>query len=178
MKNNPIQEIKRASKVVLAKKSYKKAFGILSMLIFLTYILLPVWLTAGNTISFQISLLRPKDFVLFVILSLFTALLIVMQVYIYKSKKKKNGLVVVGQGGVSIYSALFAGLMATAACSSCIAGLIGFLGAGSIFFVLEYQWYFVAGALVIVAISLYFIARQVNGGCNLCVQSTDITKKV
>ena len=131
------------------------------------YIVLPVLLTPGNTFKFQLGIFKLKDYLLFLFLSLVTALLIIMQVYIFvRSKKERAGAV--SRGGVGIFSALFAGLLATAACSSCILAIFGFLGAGSIFFTLGHQSYFVYGGIVLVLISLYFSSRRVQGYCENC----------
>ncbi|MBI4130290.1 hypothetical protein HY468_03175, partial [Candidatus Roizmanbacteria bacterium] len=100
------------------------------------------------------------------ILSMVTALLLLMQVFLFGSKKKR--VETAGQGGVGIFSALFGGLLATAACSACVAAILGFLGAGSVFFVLENQAIFVIGAIALVIVSLYFSSRRVQGYCKEC----------
>ena len=69
------------------------------------------------------------------------------------------------QGGGGVFAALFGGLLATAACSSCIAAILGFLGAGTVFFVLRNQPWVVAIAILIFLISIYFTAKKVMGEC-------------
>lgn len=155
-----------ASKTVLKKNSHKFWFIVLISIFIFSYILIPVWLTPGNTLSFQLSTLKTKDYMLFFILSTVTALLLLMQIFLLRSKKKR--VETMGQGGVGIFSALFGGLLATAACSSCIAAILGFLGAGTVFFVLDKQPYIVLCAIVLVAVSLYFSARRIQGYCNDC----------
>ena len=173
---NPFTLIFSASKSVLENKSYKLWFFGLTAIFIAAYLLLPIWLTPGNTLSFQLSLLRPSDYILFFVLSAVTALLILMQAFIFlRSKKGRAGAV--GQGGVGAFSALFGGLLATAACSSCIAAILGFLGAGSIFFILENQPYFVYGAIALVLLGLYFSARRVQGYCEDCEVLTPPSKK-
>jgi len=164
---NPLTLIFSASKSVLENKSYKLWFFGLTAIFITAYILIPVWLTPGNTLSFQISLLRPSDYILFLILSAVTALLILMQMFLFLSSKKGR-VGAVGQGGVGAFSALFGGLLATAACSSCIVAILGFLGVGSTFFILENQPYFVTGAIALVLVGLYFSARRVQGYCENC----------
>lgn len=165
---NPVPLIFNASKTVLTQsRAYLLWFFGLTVVFIALYILVPVWLTPGNSISFQLSLLTIKDYALFVSLSFVTALLILMQVFLFlRSKKDRAGAV--GQGGVGVSSAFFGGLLATAACSSCIAAILGFMGAGSVFFVLENQPYVVAIALALVLIALYFSARRVKNYCDSC----------
>jgi len=172
MTTNPLATIFTASKTVLEKNTYKYWFILLSVAFFSAYIYIPIRLTPGNTLSFQLSLLKSKDFILFFILSTVTALLLLMQVFLFQSKRQR--VQAVGQGGVGVFSALFAGLLATAACSSCIAAILGFLGAGSIFFVLENQSYVVLGALVLVVVSLYFSSRRVLGYCLDCDDQCEV----
>ena len=89
-------------------------FVLLSAIIFLAYIFLPVWLTPGNDLEFQLSLLRMKDYSLFVSLSFVTSLLILMQVFLaIRTKKYRERLRAVGGGGVSLFSSIFGGLLAT-----------------------------------------------------------------
>lgn len=173
---NPFTLIFSASKSVLENRNYKIWFLGLTTIFIAAYILLPVWLTPGNTLAFQISLLRPRDYILFLVLSAVTALLILMQAFLFlRSKKGRAGAV--GQGGVGAFSALFGGLLATAACSSCIAAILGFLGAGSIFFILQNQPYIVAIAIALVLVGLYFSARRVQGYCESCEVPTPPSKK-
>ena len=172
MNNNPLSTIYTASKTVLGENNFKLWFVILTLIFVFAYIFIPVWLTPGNTLAFQMSLFKTKDYVLFFILSTVTALLLLMQVFLFQSKKHRTKAV--SQGGVGIFSALFGGLLATAACSSCIAAILGFLGAGSIFFVLENQPYIVLGAIVLVVASLYFSARRVLGYCSECDDQCEV----
>ena len=173
MRHNPLQQLFIAAKTVLTQSRwYQVWFVLLSAIIFLAYIFLPVWLTPGNDLEFQLSLLRMKDYSLFVSLSFVTSLLILMQVFLaIRTKKYRERLRAVGGGGVSLFSSIFGGLLATAACSSCIAALVGFLGAGSVFFVFRYQRYVIIGAFVLVLLGLYVGAKQVNKYCENCEKS-------
>jgi len=168
---NPLHGIIAGIRTVLGSARYRLWFSALTILLVAAYIFLPVWLTPGNTLAFQLSLFTARDYLLFLFLSASTALLILMQVFVFvRSRKGRAGAV--GQGGVGVASALFAGLLATAACSSCIAAVIGFLGAGSVFFVIGHQWYFVYGGIALVLVGLYFSARRVAGYCEDCEVST------
>lgn len=168
---NPFTLIFSASKIVLENKSYKLWFFGLTAIFIAAYLLLPVWLTPGNTLAFQLSIFTPRDYLLFLFLSAVTALLILMQVFLFV-RSRKGRASAVGRGGIGIFSALFAGLLATAACSSCILAVFGFLGAGSIFFTLGHQPYFVYGGILLVLVGLYFSARRVQGYCESCEVKT------
>lgn len=169
MTTSPLRTILAASKSVLQERRYRVWLVVLTIIFMAAYIFIPVWLTPGNSISFQLQILGLRDYLFFVVLSFITALLMVMQVYIIRrSRERKSVAAAVGSGGAGAYSALFGGLLATAACSSCVAALLGFLGAGGVLFVVNYRWYFIAGAIALVFIALYFTARRVNGICEDC----------
>ncbi|MCC6348784.1 MAG: TlpA family protein disulfide reductase [Candidatus Eisenbacteria bacterium] len=102
----------------------------LAHLIYGAYVSLPVWLIPGNYLRFQLQLLRAQDHVLFVVLGLATALLVLKQVFLFRRTRGTARITAVGRGGVGVWSVVFGGLLATAACSSCIAVFLGFLGAG------------------------------------------------
>ncbi|MDE2078919.1 MAG: hypothetical protein KGI73_00880 [Patescibacteria group bacterium] len=164
---NPLLLIVLATQTVLKSTRYKLWFLALTALLIAAYLFLPVWLTPGNTLAFQLGLFTTRDYLLFLFLSASTALLMLMQVFVFvRSRRARIGAV--GQGSVGLASALFAGLLATAACSSCIAAVIGFLGAGSVFFVVGHQWYFVYGGIALVLVGLYFSARRVQVYCEDC----------
>lgn len=162
----PLITLRSAVSETLATRRYRIGYVVLTMVLFLAYLFLPVWLTPGNTLSFQLGLFRTQDYALFALLSLVTALLLLMQVYLFTHRKQRVGAVGEGVGGV--FSALFAGVLATAACSSCIAAVIGFLGAGSVFFVIGHTAYFVWGGIALVLIGLYTSARRIEGYCKSC----------
>lgn len=169
MTTSPLKTMLTAAKAVLQERRYGAWLVVLTILFIAAYIFIPVWLTPGNSISFQLQLLGVKDYVLFVVLSFAAALLVVMQTYIVRRSRARNSVAAaVGSGGAGVYSALFGGLLATAACSSCVAVLLGFLGAGGVLFVVNYRWYFIAGAIALVLVALYFTARRVNGLCEDC----------
>lgn len=164
---NPFLVIFSAIKEVLATKVWRFWFIVLSIIFIAGYIFVPVWLTPGNSLKFQLSLLKPRDYILFLMLGSSASLLVLMQVFLFL-RRRAGGVSAAAQGGVGAFSAFFGGLLATAACSSCIAAILGFLGAGSIFFILENQPYVVAGAITLVVIGLYFSSRKVIGACKDC----------
>lgn len=117
---NPFTIIFSASKSVLENKNYKRWFFGLTAIFIALYVFIPVWLTPGNSLDFQLSLLTPADYGLFIVLAALASLLVLMQVFLF-SRRKLGRASAVAQGGVGAFSAFFGGLLATAACSSCIA---------------------------------------------------------
>lgn len=168
MSDNSLNQIILAIKTVLRGRSRQLWFGLFSGVIFAAYIVIPVWLTPYSSFDYQFSILRPKDYVLFAALALLTSLLIMMQVFLFSRSRKQEKALAVGRGSAGVASALFGGILATAACASCIAAILGFLGAGSVFFVLDYRLPISIGAITLMLVALYFTGRRVHNHCEHC----------
>lgn len=166
---NPFKEIIDALRTVLVSRQNRKRFFLLTLAAFVVFILIPVFTIPGNDLRFYLTVLRPIDFAIYALLALAIAALILMQVYLFKqSHDKKKRLASAVQGGVGTYSAILGGLLATAACTSCIAGLLGFLGAGSVLFIAQNNMTVAVVALLISIFSLYMSSRKINGHCKSC----------
>ena len=177
--NNPLKELITASKEVLKTNRSKSVFVYLTLIIFLVFAFLPAFLIPGNDLRFQASLLRTRDFLTIIPISAATALMIQMQIYLFKKTKTMQARAkVIGSGGVGTYSAVFGGLLATAACSSCIAAFFGFLGAGSVLFIVSNNVWFIVGALTLMLGSLHLASVRVNGHCAVCeIEPSEIGKE-
>ncbi|MBI2107086.1 hypothetical protein HYT57_03810 [Candidatus Woesearchaeota archaeon] len=163
MKINP-NYIITASKEVLSGKNYLISFIALIFIILAVFISIPVFLIPANSLLFQLTVFTIKDYVLLTILSVLTSLLIVMQIFSYKKAKLySSGRTAIGGG-----SAVVAALFGTVSCSACLVAVFGFLGIGTVFFLVEYQWFIVGLAILIMLVSLYFTSLKLNGGCDSC----------
>lgn len=154
---------------MLVSRKSRKHFFVLTLAAFFTFIVIPVFTIPGNDLRFYLTILRPIDYAIYALLSLVIAAVIMMQVYLFKQfRDYKKRLASTVSGGVGTYSAVIGGLLATAACSSCIAGLLGFLGAGSVLFIAQNNVVVAVVALFISIFSLYMSSRKVNGHCQSC----------
>ena len=164
---NPFKIIYKSSKEILSKKNYLSLFLIITLLLLAAYVLIPVFTIPGNDILFQLSIWKFKDYAVLIPLSFLVSLMITMQVYSFK-QKRKNTLNETGKSVVGGYSGIIAGVFGTASCSSCVAAIFGFLGTGSVLFLIEYQWYVVAGSIALVLLSLYLSSLNVQKKCGVC----------
>ena len=84
-----------------------------------------------------------------------------------RQKQKIGGAGTATAGGLG---ALFAGIVGTAFCASCLAPLFAIfgIGFGGVIFVLEYRFYFVAGITLLILIAIYLTARKINKVCTSC----------
>jgi len=158
-----------AIKELLGRKNYLIGLLILAPIIFLLLIYIPVRTIPGNDFAFQLSLLTVGDRILLVILSLLTALSIVMNIFVLRNKSNtQNSLSMAGQSGTGILSGVIGSVFGTATCASCATSLFGFLGVGGVFFLLEYRTWIVAASIILILVSLYFTSRKVIGVCESC----------
>ena len=164
--SNPVKIIYKASIKVLHNKKYFKWFVISSILFLILFLLLPVFLTPGNSLSFQLTeVFTPLNYVLMIFLSLLIGLMISMQFYVNNIKRSLKGT---GKGIVGGFSGFVAGIFGTAACSSCIAAIFGFLGLSTVFFLIQYQWYIVGGSILLILISIYLLSNNIEKNYEVC----------
>lgn len=157
MKINP-NYIITASKQVLSRRNYLISFIAIIFIILAVFISIPVFLIPANSLLFQLTVFTIKDYVLLTVLSILISLIIVMQVFSYKMAKFCSP----GKTAVSGGSAIIAALFGTASCASCLVAVFGFLGVGTVFFLVEYQWPIVGISILIMLVSLYFTSLKLN----------------
>lgn len=147
--------------------NYTALFVVMFLLMFALFVLIPVWAVSGNTIAYQLKIFIARDYAVLILLSGLSSLFITMQVFVMKSRKKVAGLSGTVGGGLS---ALFAGIVGTAFCASCLAPLFAIfgIGFGGVVFVLDYRWYFVVGITALMLIAIYLMARKINKVCTSC----------
>jgi len=121
----------------------------------------------GNTLATQLDIFTVRDYAVLVLLSSLSSLFITMQAYVMRQKQKIGGAGTATAGGLG---ALFAGIVGTAFCASCLAPLFAIfgIGFGGVIFVLEYRFYFVAGITLLMLITIYLTARKINKVCISC----------
>ena len=168
---NIFQEVYAATRKTLSERLYLSLFFVFSSLFFGLLIYIPLVSIPANTLAFQLRVFRTQDYLLMIFLALLVGLNSSMQIYTWR-KRRQIGVLAesVASGATAGISGIFAAVVGTASCLSCIAflfSLVG-LGLGSVLFVFKYQMYFLIGAIVLVSVSFYFTVRKVNKTCNSC----------
>lgn len=171
MSNNPITLIFNASKTALAQSFvYRLLFLAFVIAALILLVLVPVWSVPGNDISFQLSLFTFGNWILFLALAFLIALLLTMQIFIFRRAKsnavRARSLGNAASGAAGAYAGILGGVFATAACSWCVAAVFGFLGTGTVLFIAQNQLWAVLVALGIMIVSLYFASKKVNNACD------------
>jgi len=146
-----------------------KAFWFVGSLVFLgVYVLIPVLLVSGNSVTFEFSQAGVFDYVLLVALATATALLMSFELFAFR-RSRAQGLPIFGESGVGIVASITGGVLAAASCGCGIGILLGVLGlGGATFFVSEHQMLLVGAMLGLVLVGLYFSARRAAGICATC----------
>ncbi|NNM83691.1 hypothetical protein HKL94_00510 [Candidatus Parcubacteria bacterium] len=134
---------------------------------FILPLLIPVWIVPSNTLAFELSLMRPANYLLLSLLAIASGLLVAMNIFLLRQRRERA--LAVGSGGMGIVSALVGGVVMTSCgCGGgLIIGLLG-LGAGSTSFIVGNQLYIILAALLITLVGLYLSARKVAGICQTC----------
>lgn len=150
-------------KTVLKEKTYWLLFAGISIIFFGVFVLIPAYTIVGNDIAFQLSLYSAQEFILLAILAGLIGLTFSLQIFAYRRRVCSTPKSL-AQGTATGISGVFASIVGTAFCASCLLPLFAAIGLGSggVFFVLENQIYFVIGAIGLMLISLYFAVKKVN----------------
>ena len=164
-----LQIVVTAVKAVFKEKKFLLSFVFLTFLTLWFFIYIPVKKIPGNTFIFQISIFTYVDWFLLAILSILTALSLVMNFFVIRNDLKKTyGRSTLRRGGFSVLSGIIGAIFGpTASCASCVGSIFGFLGVGGVFFLLEYRFYIVIASIALMLLSLYFTSLRVLGVCNI-----------
>jgi len=150
--------------ILLTLRSKKHALMaiILSILMAFLAILIPSLLIPGNSLKFQLSILRTNNIGLILLFSSLFGITIAMQSYAsYKEKTQNNKLAVkgTGTGVVAFTGALFSAKL----CPVCLGAILGYLGIGSsvVFFLFFYETEILIASILILALITLLTSRRI-----------------
>jgi hypothetical protein len=156
-----------AMQTVLQRKMYLIFFFPISLVLLVFFVAIPTFTIPSNTFQFQLSLYTTVEYITLVLLAVFSSLFILMNVYTYKKYSRARMRIVV-KGGIGSIPGTFASIFGVASCPMCVASLFGFLGFGTVGFLVRYQWWVFFIALAFMLFSLYLTSKKVIGVCNNC----------
>ncbi len=156
-----------AAEEVASNAKYLWLFVLASAFFAVLFLAYPILATPGNDLAFQLSITPWWGLLLMGFLAFATGLLVTMQAYIFRRLKalpaKETGGTIVGS-----ISAFLANMFASASCTACVSALFGFLGLGTIIFLLNYRWEIVGASIALILVSLYFASRRIANHCRDC----------
>lgn len=154
-----------AIKIVFSRKRYLAGFLLGIAFFLLLFVLIPTKTIPGNDFLFQLSIFTLRNWLMMIFLSVLASFVLILNIYNFIQKRKVSN---VGQGGVGTGASIVGAIFGTAACSSCIASIFGFLGAGVVFTLIDFSFYITVGAIALLLIALYFAVRQTAKVCQEC----------
>lgn len=133
------------------------------------FIVVPVVSTPGNTIAFQLSITRPLDWLLMGVLALFIGATVAVEI---AARRRQRGRITTAVARTTLggASGLFGVLVGTAACTSCLASILGLVGIGfgGTLFVLQHRTPFLIGAIALSVGVLALAMRRLYRSCASC----------
>lgn len=157
---------------VISSKTRVAALVLLPPLWFAIFIFIPVLTIPGNDLQFQLSIFLKRDYVLMAVLAILVTIFLILQIELFRQHRGiREKFTVLAKSGAGGSAAVLAAIVGTAACASCVAVLIGFLGTGTVLAVIQYRWYIFALAILIMLFSIFLTIRHLSGSCPACEQA-------
>lgn len=160
-----MKQVISATRTLFTKRNYLWLFLAGIPTIFAIFVLVPVKTIPGNDLAFQLSIFALRDWIIMAALASLTSLLLVMNIYIFRQRR---ALAEAGKAGAGGVSSIVGAVFGTAACSSCVAALFGFMGLPFVLFLVEARLYIVFGAIGLILLSLYFASKKIVLACENC----------
>jgi len=164
---NWLSILSKATLQVFTQKNYKIGLIFIALVVFALFVYIPVRIIPGNDIAFQLSIMPAKDYVIFTIISLLTALLFMFNIYIFRQRQSIN-VHDVGNVTFSGVSGIVASLLGGITCVACSSTVISFIGVGTIAVLFKYKLLITLITLLTMTVALYYNARRILYLCNEC----------
>lgn len=159
-----MNNVSRAMKILVSEKVNVVIAFVASVMAFLLFLSIPVFVIPGNDYAFQLSLLSTFEIGIYIILALVTGLIVSMQVYIFRHMRTVKAQ---GIGGVA--SNVVASLFVIKTCPMCLAGLFGLFGisVGTGAALLAHSTEIAIASIALAGVSLYLSCKNM-GKCERC----------
>lgn len=159
--------VKEAFKLVFKKRTYMLGTVITAFIVFSIVIIVPVLTVPGNDLAFQLSIMPLQDFFVIGLLGILTGISIMLNVFLFhrekKGKMKKTGVMTITSG-----FGVMSSFLGSVTCIACASTILGFLGLGTVTFLLAYRLQLVLLTSLFILLSIYFTSRKVLNFCDVC----------
>jgi hypothetical protein len=169
------REISRATKTALRGR-YQILFAVMLVMLFVGMASIPITVIPGNSVGLQTRIYGIKGVTVLAVLAILAALSLTLQVKVIaeKQKQRRNEKAHAHPGsaalsGLGVLGGIVSSMFATATCGACLGAAFGFLGFSTIILLVTYRWYILAGAALLLLISIYLSSRRLNRGCEVCL---------
>ena len=158
-----------ANKLVLNDKRFIAVLFILSVLFLFLLIYLPVITIPGNDLPFQLGLFTKADYLILLLVAFVSSWSVTLNIYSFFQKRDlTNNISTAGKSTLNSIIGVSLSIFAVPKCLTCVSLIFGFLGLGSILFLIQYRLLISAFLLVILLISVYLTASKILGNCRSC----------
>ncbi len=155
--------IKKSVVEVLQKRGYVLALLIVMPLLMMLFLSMPVITSPHITLINQLNAYSFLDYAFILSLAVIVSLNGVMQFYNIRASSAT-----VGKAASTGSFGSIVALVGTATCPSCLMALFGFLGVGTLFFLVEYRLVISGLAMVFMFLSLNSVSKKISGNCESC----------
>lgn len=155
-----------ASRLVLKSKEYLLLFLLLTLGFLWLLIYIPSSIIPGNDFSFQLGLLKGVDWILLILISTLTSLLLVFNLYRFKLAQEKR--IHLKRSNLGLIAGPMGGLLATLTCAACALSVLGIVSFSTLVFLTQYRIYLSFLTIGIVLISLYYSSEVILDICKRC----------
>lgn len=165
--NYYVSVLNEASKIVFQRKIYVFGALLTSFFVFVAVITVPLLTVPGNDLAFQLSIMPLRDYVTISILGMLTGISLMFNLYVFRRERKQK-IEKVGTmsitGGIGVVSSFFGSVT----CVACASSILGFLGLGTVTFLLSYRLPIVLLSSFFIILSIYFTSRKILNLCDVC----------
>jgi hypothetical protein len=165
---NAFDHIRRSITEILSGRRSAALLLALWAAFFALMYMLPVQLIPGNDIQFQATVFDGTDYLELIVLSLLSALVLSMQIEIFRRNRAALSPGAGAVGGVGILSGILSSMFASASCALCIGGLLGFLSANTLVLLVQNKTPIFLAGTALLLVSLYLSSKRLNGVCEEC----------
>lgn len=161
----------QALHTVFSRWHYSLLALITAIILLVVSLFIPVWFIPGNTLSLTLSIMRPENVVVLVVLSLASGILIAVNVYLFN--QRKGTAAVTSGGGIGLLASFIGSVFATS-CGCGIGFIVGIFGIsfGGVSLLIAHQFIITLASLLLVLVGLHLSIKRVAGTCSLCTVSS------
>lgn len=167
-----VHEIFLGIKNTLTSRQGVAFFVLVYVIFFGGMFTLPVYNVPGNSFLFQATIYNWTEYSILILLSLLSALSVMLQWAAFRTNDASRGQETTKQtllGGSGIITGVVSSLFASASCATCLGALFSFMSFNTLIFLAAHRWYILGGAFALILVSIYFSARKINRGCEVCI---------
>jgi len=156
-----VKTMGKSAREVMSKKYSRYLFVPLAAVLWFGFVTIPVFAIPSNTYALQFSLYTATDYIILSLLALIGALFFLTHIYSFKKSRENRDAKGALSGGVGGVAGFSASIFGAASCPMCVASLFGFLGFGTVGFLVNNQWTVFAVSALLVVVSLYFVSKKI-----------------